>query len=215
MTFDDMVTTLSFSRDPLNAPLSPPAAPPPPPPSSGGYSAAGQGWQDSRFPPAPPPQQRPSEGRRPDPLTDPLGGSAPSRTRSAAAVESDDSLLIFSQTQSAWFTFVDEGPTAEPLDWSGLNEDSWRAAEHVINPTVGAATSVGLPRRVPQANLVPGTAQSSRRELRIVRDAQSIAAHTDGYFRGWRRGQEIGGYAVGQRDRAAWEFNRDQRARSS
>ena len=42
---------------------------------------------------------------------------------------------------------------------------------------------------------------------------KSIAAHTEGYFRGWRRGQEIGGFAVGQRDRAAWEFNREQRAR--
>jgi hypothetical protein len=35
----------------------------------------------------------------------------------------------------------------------------------------------------------------------------------DCYFRGWRRGQEIGGFAVGQRDRAAWEFNREQRAK--
>jgi len=52
-------------------------------------------------------------------------------------------------------------------------------------------------------------------QLRIVRDPQSIAAHTSGYFRGWQRGQEIGGYAVGQRDRAAWEFNREQRARES
>ena len=38
----------------------------------------------------------------------------------------------------------------------------------------------------------------------------SIASHTAGYFRGWKRGQEIGGFAVGQRDRAAWEFNREQ-----
>ena len=43
----------------------------------------------------------------------------------------------------------------------------------------------------------------------------SIAQHTSGYFRGWKRGQEIGGFAVGQRDRAAWEFNREQRAREA
>jgi hypothetical protein len=49
--------------------------------------------------------------------------------------------------------------------------------------------------------------------MRIVRDPKRIAAHTDGYFRGWRRGQEVGGFAVGQRDRGAWEFNREQRAR--
>jgi len=87
------------------------------------------------------------------------------------------------------------------------------AGANVLDGAAGADTMAGLPRRVPQANLVPGSAQPPPRQLRIVRDAQSIAAHTEGYFRGWRRGQEIGGFAVGQRDRAAWEFNRDQRAR--
>jgi hypothetical protein len=153
-------------------------------------------------------------------LTDPLSGHAPAARTLApppgrpTVVEPDNDLLIFSETQSAWFTFFDEESLVEPPKWDSLADDGWRAAEHLTHPTVGAATPAGLPRRVPQANLVPGTAQSSR-QLRIVRDAQSIAAHTDGYFRGWRRGQEIGGYAVGQRDRAAWEFNRDQRARSS
>jgi hypothetical protein len=236
MSYDDMVTTLSFSRDPLTAPLQQPpggsgSAPSYPGPgpapsyasneSASGYGGAESHWSDNRYPAAAPPP-RSADPHRPDPLTDPLPSRAaaavpppPARSRISAG-EPDDSLLIFSQTQSAWFTFVDEDvPPAEPLDWTGLADDGWRAAEHLTNPTVGAATPAGLPRRVPQANLVPGTAQSSRRQLRIIRDAQSIAAHTDGYFRGWRRGQEIGGYAVGQRDRAAWEFNRDQRARSS
>ena len=125
----------------------------------------------------------------------------------------DDDLLIFSETHSAWFTNVDlETPPAEPLNWGGLDE-GWRAAEQLSQPAVGPETNAGLPRRVPRANLVPGTAESPQRQVRIVRDAKSIAAHTDGYFRGWRRGQEVGGFAVGQRDRAAWEFNREQRAR--
>jgi len=215
MSFDDMVTTLSFSRDPLTAPLQSPASGHTP---ASGYPAVDNGWTDNRFPPAPAP--RSDDPRRHDPLSDPMPSRAtaavrpPVRTNGGTA-EPDESLLIFSQTQSAWFTFVDEGGEAEQLDWTGPADDGWHAAEHLANPTVGSATTAGLPRRVPQANLVPGTAQSSRRQLRIVRDAQSIAAHTDGYFRGWRRGQEIGGYAVGQRDRAAWEFNRDQRTRSS
>jgi hypothetical protein len=220
VSFDDLVTTLSFSRDPLTAPLQPPASAHTPSSSNrpgNGYGGTDNSWTDTRFPPAPAPRM--AESRQPDPLTDPLPSRAsaavprPARSNGNGG-EPDESLLIFSQTQSAWFTFVDEGGEVEPLDWTGLADDGWRAAEHLTHPTVGAATPAGLPRRVPQANLVPGTAQSSR-QLRIVRDAQSIAAHTDGYFRGWRRGQEIGGYAVGQRDRAAWEFNRDQRARSS
>jgi hypothetical protein len=78
---------------------------------------------------------------------------------------------------------------------------------------VAAETSAGLPKRVPQANLVPGSPLREERPLRIVRDAASIAAHTTGYFRGWRRGQEIGGYAIGGRPgreaAGGWDFSRD------
>jgi hypothetical protein len=46
-----------------------------------------------------------------------------------------------------------------------------------------------------------------------VRDPGSIAENTNGYFNGWRRGREIGGYAVGGRpgrDSAhGWDFTRD------
>jgi len=135
---------------------------------------------------------------------------------SVGAAESDGDLLIFSQTRSAWFTHLDatvEEVERETTVWESMADEGWRAAEQAARPAVGAETMAGLPRRVPQANLVPGTAPSAPRPLRIIRDAQSIAAHTTGYFRGWRRGQEIGGFAVGQRDRGAWEFNRDQRGR--
>jgi hypothetical protein len=125
----------------------------------------------------------------------------------------DDDLLIFSQANSVWFTSSDADTE---ITWMNLSsDDGWRAAGQVADPAVGPDTTAGLPRRVPQANLVPGsvTPATSPRTPRIVRDPRRIAAHTDGYFRGWRRGQEVGGFAVGQRDRAAWEFNREQRAR--
>ncbi|PZM94321.1 MAG: hypothetical protein DIU79_09935 [Actinobacteria bacterium] len=39
-------------------------------------------------------------------------------------------------------------------------------------------------------------------------------SHTSGYFQGWRRGQEIGGYAIGGRpgrqSGGGWDFSRDQ-----
>jgi len=77
----------------------------------------------------------------------------------------------------------------------------------------GRRRDTGLPKRVPQANLVPGSPLREERPLRIVRDAASIAAHTTGYFRGWRRGQEIGGYAIGGRpgreSAGGWDFSRD------
>jgi len=148
-----------------------------------------------------------------DPLTAPMApaGGRP-EARGAEPASGDDDLLIFSEANSAWFTTSDDDTE---ITWTNLSsDDGWRAAAQIADPSAGPETQAGLPRRVPQANLVPGSATASgpARAPRIVRDARRIAAHTDGYFRGWRRGQEVGGFAVGQRDRAAWEFNREQRA---
>jgi hypothetical protein len=151
-----------------------------------------------------------------DPLTAPLeqpanpGSYQPLAARSAEGAPDDD-LRIFSEANSVWFTNGDAMDAS--TIWTGRSDDGWRAAEQLSHPSMGPETTAGLPRRVPAANLVPGSAPAPHRQVRIVRDPRSIAAHTDGYFRGWRRGQEVGGFAVGQRDRAAWEFNREQRAR--
>jgi hypothetical protein len=135
---------------------------------------------------------------------------APDHTSPPVSDGGDGDLLIFAATRSAWFT----GHHDEiDLDWSSLADRGWQAAEHAAQPTVGEETEAGLPKRVPQANLVPGSPLRDERPLRIVRDAESIAAHTSGYFRGWRRGQEIGGYAVGGRPgreaAGGWDFSRE------
>ena len=205
-------------------------------PSPNGHTANGHGsasgrpggWEERFGPPPQPASAAPTSPAPPkaydadtlsfstDPLTAPLDTSA-SATKSdrddRSGESTDDDLLIFSQANSAWFTASDG---ESKLDWDHLSSDEgWRAAEQVAEPTVGPETPAGLPRRVPLANLVPGsvTIGPSGRPPRIVRDPRRIAAHTEGYFRGWRRGQEVGGFAVGHRDRAAWEFNREQRAR--
>jgi hypothetical protein len=127
------------------------------------------------------------------------------------AESNDGDLLIFAAARSAWFTGHTE--VTPDLDWANPNDSGWRAAEKASTPAVAAETAAGLPRRVPQANLVPGSPLREERPLRIVRDAASIAAHTTGYFRGWRRGQEIGGFAMGGRpgreSAGGWDFTRD------
>ncbi|NJP32769.1 transposase [Micromonospora thermarum] len=124
--------------------------------------------------------------------------------------DGDGDLLIFAQTKSAWFVGHDE---STEFNWSSLDDSGWQAAEQAAKPAVGAETSAGLPKRVPQANLVPGSPLRDERPLRIVRDAASLAENTTGYFRGWRRGQEIGGFAVGGRpgreSAGGWDFSRD------
>jgi hypothetical protein len=123
---------------------------------------------------------------------------------------SDGDLLIFAAARSAWFTGHED---VTNMDWANPNDTGWRAAKKASTPAVAAETAAGLPKRVPQANLVPGSPLRDERPLRIVRDAASIAAHTTGYFRGWRRGQEIGGFAMGGRpgreSAGGWDFTRD------
>jgi hypothetical protein len=127
--------------------------------------------------------------------------------------EADGDLLIFAEARSAWFTDHFGEEEAEP-EFANASDEGWRAAKHAAEPAVGAATESGLPRRVPQENLVPGSPITSERPLRVVRDPAAIAAHTSGYFRGWRRGQEVGGYRVGGRpgreSTGGWDFSRDQ-----
>ena len=129
--------------------------------------------------------------------------------------ESDGDLLIFAAARSAWFTDWDaDGAQPEEVSWENSNDVGWRAAQQASNPLVGDDTHSGLPRRVPQQNLVPGSPVNAvERPLRIVRDAAQIAAHTTGYFRGWQRGQEVGGFSVGGRpgreSAGGWDFSRE------
>jgi hypothetical protein len=132
---------------------------------------------------------------------------------SPAKDEIDNDLLIFAEARSAWFTDHFGEEEAE-LEFANASDEGWRAAKHAAQPAVGTETESGLPRRVPQQNLVPGSPITTERPLRVVRDPAAIAAHTSGYFRGWRRGQEVGGYRVGGRpgreSSGGWDFSRDQ-----
>lgn len=126
-----------------------------------------------------------------------------------AASAEDDDLLIFAQTRSAWFS-----GQGEEVSWTSRMDEGWQAAEQAANPDISQRTEAGLPRRVPHANLVPGSPpRGSERPLRIVRNPSEIAKHTSGYFNGWRRGQQIGGFPlggrVGRQSVGAWDFSRD------
>ncbi|MFF3866829.1 transposase [Micromonospora sp. NPDC001898] len=152
---------------------------------------------------------RPAMEHRPAPVQPPRAAPMERRTPPISD-EGDGDLLIFAAAKSAWFVGQDE--EAE-VDWSSTADTGWQAAEQAARPAVGVETKAGLPKRVPQANLVPGSPLREERPLRIVRDAASLAENTTGYFRGWRRGQEIGGFAVGGRPgreaAGGWDFTRD------
>jgi hypothetical protein len=147
---------------------------------------------------------------------EPVGTTALDAPMSPSSLDDNDGdLLIFAETKSAWFTgHLDEESDPE-VTWSNPADLGWRAAERVTSPILGDETEAGLPRRVPAANLVPGSPlpPTPERPLRIVRDPAAMAQHTTGYFRGSRRGEEVRGFALGGRpgreSAGGWDFSRD------
>ncbi|TMR90267.1 nitrate- and nitrite sensing domain-containing protein [Nonomuraea basaltis] len=69
----------------------------------------------------------------------------------------DEYLPIFASVESAWFEHgTDSGAT-----WGSAKADAgWSAAQAAVEPARDGSTAAGLPKRVPKANLVPGSADA-------------------------------------------------------
>ncbi|MCC3762725.1 hypothetical protein K3N28_06530 [Glycomyces sp. TRM65418] len=109
----------------------------------------------------------------------------------ASLMNDDDGLLILGQARSAWFKRP-ESEEPEPESWNLPGDDGWRTARHVTEApeTEEPTTPAGLPRRKPQANLVPGAVvadENPRFDEPIDRDPEVLAQNTAGYFKGWGR----------------------------
>jgi hypothetical protein len=88
-----------------------------------------------------------------------------------AAVGSGPRLPIFDSVESDWFrrsgktlTTSGDSSSAEMSSWTSPADAGWRAAQVVSAPAAGDTTQAGLPKRVPRANLVPGSAGSKEAE---------------------------------------------------
>jgi len=75
-------------------------------------------------------------------------------------------LPIYNEMESRWFrsgrhAFSSPGP-AVPGDngWSSPADEAWQAAQSVDAPSSAGSTAAGLPRRLPNANLLPGSISS-------------------------------------------------------
>jgi signal transduction histidine kinase len=87
---------------------------------------------------------------------------------------------------------------AEPSNgWASPADDGWRAAEVVHTPSSGGVTSAGLPKRVPQANLVPGAVSGAAGSSSAPAPARSAAATRD-RFASFQRGIRQGRAAASQ-----------------
>jgi hypothetical protein len=82
----------------------------------------------------------------------------------------DQRLPIFDSLESDWFrrsgkslsqtNITGSGASVSSGDsvgWNSPADEGWRAAQVVASPTADETTTAGLPKRVPRANLVPGS----------------------------------------------------------
>ena len=99
-------------------------------------------------------------------------------------------LPIFDAVESNWFRGGREAPgnssgfsTAAASRWSSAADQGWNAAATVDSPSTGGETTAGLPRRLPNANLVPGAIPGTEPVL----PARSAAAARD-RLAGFQRG---------------------------
>ncbi|MGW1955633.1 sensor histidine kinase [Streptomyces sp. NPDC001920] len=82
---------------------------------------------------------------------------------------------------------------------SSPNDDLVRQAERVRQPAAGGVTTSGLPRRVPRANLVPGTAQQQQHQPgpQVSRAPDDVRGRLTNLRRGIAQGRQVGSGQTG------------------
>jgi hypothetical protein len=147
-------------------------------------------------------------------------GSSPSRSPSGVVIpptgepEEQNRLPIFEAVESDWFRRVRRvvstpGQSQESGNgggvsvssvgstsgsWASPADEGWQAAQVVHAPASAGMTSAGLPKRVPKANLVPGTAAApavgqAAKAAASVRSAAATRDRFSSYQRGVQRGR--------------------------
>jgi hypothetical protein len=152
-------------------------------------------------PEALPPASGPGDGRTP--LYDTLetnwfhggqggqGQQANGNGSSAAAAPRPPQQAPAPQSSAA----APQRPTASSAWRSSPNDDLVRQAERVRQPAAGGVTTSGLPRRVPRANLVPGTAQQQQHQTgpQVSRAPDDVRGRLTNLRRGIAQGRQVGG----------------------
>ncbi|GAA3335288.1 hypothetical protein GCM10020358_02960 [Amorphoplanes nipponensis] len=131
--------------------------------------------------PAPPATPAPAPvppASRPEPTTSrtPSAGQNGSRPAEAGPDSGSQVPRPRRSAEDAWRTAADEG---------------WQRAMAAAEPTVSDTTRSGLPKRVPQAQLVPGGVQSSPRNQNR-RSPDEVRGLLSAYHRGVQRGRTAG-----------------------
>ncbi|MEU6480593.1 nitrate- and nitrite sensing domain-containing protein [Streptomyces sp. NPDC047017] len=86
--------------------------------------------------------------------------------------------------------------------WRSANDERWQQASALKKPKAGGVTSSGLPRRVPKANLVEGTAESTPQGgPQVSRAPEDVRGRLSNLRQGVQRGRTAGSEKNGQATR--------------
>jgi len=157
-------------------------------------SFAGPGPQAPQLPASPIGGQNVRGGDGPS-ASDPAATAAPNGNQATdgagadlgkvqvpAPATQDHRLPIFDSLESDWFrrsgktlssTRVQSTQQTTQSSWTSPADEGWRAAQALAAPAAGETTQAGLPRRVPRANLVPGSIGSGGPEAEAEGPARS------------------------------------------
>jgi signal transduction histidine kinase len=124
------------------------------------------------------------------------GETEAATTGPIAAVRSTPSgeeyLPIFASLESAWFE-----RNGGDSSWSSPQvEAGWNAAKAVMKPSEGGATASGLPKRVPKANLIPGSAKTSAASTDARPQPAIVPENVRSRLSGFQRGCQAARHAL-------------------
>jgi signal transduction histidine kinase len=136
----------------------------------------------------------------------------------AEHVAAQNRLPIFEAVESDWFRRgrsglggwpgPQDGGASSPsvgtpipeVSWSTPSDQGWEAAAAVAAPSTGGTTGAGLPKRVPQANLVPGAASAASDQAEAEPAPARSASATRDRFASFQRGSREGRAAAATGD---------------
>ncbi|MFB7665710.1 nitrate- and nitrite sensing domain-containing protein [Kitasatospora sp. NPDC056138] len=144
--------------------------------------------------PQQPPQQRPEQERRRPAAQDPFAPQ-PGRPGPAAGQPGQPGQMGQMPGQTGQMP-GQTGQSGQPSDapWRpSANDERWRRAEQVRQPSTSGMTLSGLPRRTPQANLVSGTAESAPLTgPQVSRAPEEVRGRLTNLRRGIQQGRQAG-----------------------
>ncbi|QGV78311.1 sensor histidine kinase [Streptomyces ficellus] len=97
------------------------------------------------------------------------------------------------RTQPVQRVSQSKGEDSGSEGWRSTNDERWQRAEKLREPKAGGVTPSGLPRRVPKANLVEGTAeQTPQGGPQVSRAPEDVRGRLSNLRRGVQQGRNAG-----------------------